>query len=118
VKVTYTFSYEQDDIPVRGNAIASGDEAFDKQVEDEIIEALNRGEDWQWALARVIASVEVEGETYRGDTYLGACSYRSESDLKSGVFEDMKAEALYDLKRNISEAIKRGEIAQKAIGAL
>lgn len=77
-----------DDIPVRGNAVASGNEAEDKRVEDEIIARLDKGDVWAWA------SVEVR-VTFRGvltaSEYLGGCCYEDEADFveNSGYYEEM-----------------------------
>jgi len=66
-------------IPVRGNAIFSGDEAYDEFVEDQILDKLVSGNQWAWC------TVEVEA-SYNGNIvseYLGACSYESERDFRA-----------------------------------
>ena len=96
---------EYDHIPVRGNAIVSGDDDFDKSVEDELIERLNDGDVWAWASVEVYASVEIGGVTVQGDSeYLGCCSYRDESDFvnNSGYYDDMKATALESLIEKVN----------------
>ena len=85
----------QDDCPVRGNAMASGDDDLDREVENMILARLDNGDVWAWA------SVEVRAE-FRGlqaSDYLGACSYRNQRDFKrnSGYFEDMVAAATNEL---------------------
>ena len=57
MQVEYRIEVEQDDQPVRGNALDSGDPDYDKKVEGEIIERLDRGDVWAWASIRVVAFV-------------------------------------------------------------
>ncbi len=99
--VFYELEADFDDLPVRGNALASGDDAEDKRVEDEIIERLNNGDVWAWASVKVTA----RWKGLEGTNYLGGCSYVDEKDFKSpgGYYEDMKAEALADLKDTIKK---------------
>jgi|SRR6185295_17241197 len=98
--VTFTLAAEMDDTPVRGNAMASGDDAADKGYEDEIIERLDNGDVWAWACVCVTA----EWRGMEGAQYLGSCCYENEEDFikNSGHYEDMKQEA-YD---NLIEQIK------------
>ena len=97
--VVFKLRAEFDDLPVRGNAMASGDDAFDREVEDGVLARLDAGDVWAWASVEVTA--EWEGVT--GRDYLGACSYASEDDFcaSGGYFEDMKAGALADLNAQV-----------------
>lgn len=91
----------EEDTPVRGNAIASGDAAYDKQIEDEIIEDLD-GNPWSWCTVRV--TVELNG--LKGVDYLGCCSYKSEQNfIDCDCFEDMKIEAIAELEHSLMQAI-------------
>jgi len=82
---------EPEDVPVKGNALASGDEAMDAEEENRIYSELGRGNEWAWCIAKVTA-------TYQGieeSAYLGCCSYASEKDFRdSGEFDNMSDEAL------------------------
>lgn len=93
---------EQDYIPVRGNASASGDDKYDKRVEDRIIRRLDEGDIWAWA------SVTVRG-TWRGLTaedHLGACNYRDEKDFRrDGYFDDMRDNVLSSLVEQAQELV-------------
>ena len=85
---------EPDALPVRGNAMASGDDDYDKPVEDKILADMEDNV-WAWACVEVRAS-------YGGLTcsdYLGACSYKDEEDFvkNSGYYEDMVKEACAQL---------------------
>lgn len=92
---------EPDSEPVRGNALASGDDALDREVEDQIIARLDGGDVWAWAFV----TVEARYAGLVGKDHLGACSYNDEKDFRTpgGYFDDMKAEALADLQRQIDE---------------
>lgn len=93
---TVTLTTEPEDMPVRGNAMASDDDAADKEVEDEIIRRLDDGDEWAWCVVRVRASLHGQ----HADAYLGGCSYRDEAEFKAGgYFEDMRDEALDALAR-------------------
>ena len=96
---------EPDPIPVEGNACASGDKAFDQEVERDIFARLEQGDAWAWAAVTVI----VAWGSFEGRAYLGCCSYTDENDFKQtgGYFDDMVAEALDELNRTISETYQQ-----------
>jgi hypothetical protein len=100
-EVRFILEVEQDESPVRGNAMASGDDALDKQVEDEIIERLNDGDVWAWAQVTVTAQFG----PLEGHDYLGGCCYKDEEDFKQpgGYWEDMKQRAIDDLQAQADE---------------
>ena len=97
---------EFDDIPVRGNALASGDDAEDRAAEDEIIARLEAGDVWAWARVRVtVTHPDMPG--LDGWDSLGACSYRDEADfIAGGYYDDMVREALRNLIES-SERVRR-----------
>lgn len=115
-EVTYRINVSEETIPVRGNAMASGDEALDKQYEDEILARLERGEVWAWADVTVIA----ECEGFQGHAFLGGCSYKDEADFKrdGGYYEDLKTQAFADLLTEMSKVVARGERAAEIVKAL
>lgn len=83
----------QDDIPVRGNAIASGDARIDADVENNILHRLEDGDVWAWASVEVRVTHEASGLS--GSDYLDGCSYESEEDFReSEYFYDMTCAAL------------------------
>ena len=118
--VEYLFRIEPEDIPVRGNAMASGDAEADKRDEDVIIARLNRGEIEAWCMAIVTARTVVDGQEFVGEATLGACSCDSEKELQNHCFEhyDMKAEALEDLKRELVSRRDEGETAGELLKVL
>lgn len=99
--VDVTIKAEVDHIPVRGNATVSGDDDYDRQVEDAILERLEWGDVWAWASVTVTVTPKVLCKGLEGSAYLGCCSYEDEKDFvkNSGYYEDMVQEALEFLNR-------------------
>jgi hypothetical protein len=94
---------ELDDTPIRGNAMASGDDSYDKEIEDTIINKVNDGNVWAWASVIVIA----EWNGFKGRDHLGCCSYKNEDEFKSdGYYRDMVNSAVDDLNNTLSEVYK------------
>lgn len=106
-EVTFRLVIEPEMEPVRGNAVASGDEALDREIEDGLIARLNSGDDWAWFTATVEASWRSpDGKCYTGEAYLGCCSYRDEDDFRGDAyFSDMQKEALDALNSAIENAV-------------
>lgn len=103
---------EPDDVPVEGNACASGDDVFDQEVEHNILCRLRQGDFWAWATVAVI----VTWGPFEGRAYLGCCSYTDEDDFRQpgGYFDDMLVEALEELNgtvRKTYQQMKERELA-------
>jgi len=96
---------EPDPIPVEGNACASGDEAFDREVEQGILARLEQGDVWAWAAVTVI----VAWGPFCARSHLGCCSYADEDEFKrpGGYFDDMVEEALEELNEAVLETYER-----------
>lgn len=107
-EVTFTITVDQDEQSVRGNAMASGDDADDKAVEDEIIARLDCGDVWAWCHVRVTASFAM----FEGSDQLGGCSYKDEAEFRSGdYFKDMKQVAFDDMLAKMkAAAVKLAEV--------
>lgn len=108
--VVYRLIVYQDETPVRGNAIASDDDAADKAIEDEILERLARDDVWAWA------TVEMRAECggFVGRDFLGCCSYRDEDEFKADAyFKDMQDRAFDDLLCTLKAAMSDGNRARK-----
>lgn len=116
--VEYTIDcLPETDLPIEGNAMASGDDAADKAAEDEIREQLESGNEWAWCTVRVTA----KWKNWTGVDFLGGCSYTGEADFKTGgYYEDMKKQALESLKASVqhhadeAEGLEREEEATEA----
>ncbi len=85
IEITLTCNPEEEDY--RGNVMASGDDAVDREAERWVADQLNSGNDWAWCWVRV----EVKWHGFTGDDTLGGCSYLSEEDFRKpgGYFDDM-----------------------------
>jgi len=96
---------EPDHVLVEGNASASGDDDFDREVEHNILCRLQQGDAWVWAAVTVVAA----WGSFEGRAHLGCCSYADEEDFRQpgGYFDDMVEEALEELNRSVYEAYQR-----------
>lgn len=104
--ITYTLYIEQDDMPVRGNAFASGDDAEDRAVENDILARLNDGDIWAWAQTTCEASITVDGYEFTGEDHLGGCNYFDTEEFVAANWEDMKATAHQELMKRLQAATK------------
>lgn len=103
-EVEFSIECEDEDIPVRGNAISSGDDKHDRECEDEIIADYESGNYWAWCCVHVTA----KWKSLEGDDYLGCCSYKSEEDFirTSGYYDDMKQAAYNELIEKLTSLTK------------
>ncbi len=101
-KITFTIETMPEDVPVRGNVLASGNDAIDRKAEDEILADLESGNEWAWCTVKVTAKCA----GYEGVDYLGCCSYENEEQFRQpgGYFDDMKREALQAMVNNLEAA--------------
>ena len=97
-EVRFKISIVPEHIPVRGNALASGDPAIDRAAEEAILARLDQGDIWAWCTVFLTAR-------WRGfDDFdvLGCCSYEDEEDFKRcDYYADMKDRALEELNRKL-----------------
>lgn len=98
-RATRSLECQEEDCPVRGNALASGDDAFDRKVENKIIAQLNLGNQWAWCCVKVT----VKFGQLEGNAYLGCCSYKSEKEFRQegGYYIGMVDEALDELTEQV-----------------
>ena len=102
--VTYRVFISSEDIPIRGNAISSGDDAYDEKVCARIESELESGNLWAWCLVRVECSAAGLSES----DYLGGCSYRDVAEfLTGGYYESMKDEA----RAGLESAVERAQLS-------
>lgn len=97
--VTIEMHAEPEGCPVRGNALASGNDDIDRAAEDAILERLAQGDLWVWCMVRVTVSWHI----FAGHAYLGCCSYADADDFKQlgGCFDDLVDNALDELNQKI-----------------
>lgn len=95
---------EPDFIPVEGNASASGDDAFDRKIEQGILRRLEEGDVWAWAAV----TVTVIWAPFSASDHLGCCCYTDENDFRQpgGYFDDMVQQALDELNKTVLEAYR------------
>lgn len=102
-EVEIEFTAEEEDVEVRGNVIVSGDDALDKEVEDDVIRRLNLGYIEAWFSAKVTA----RWKGFEGVNYLGGCSYGSLKEFTdSGTYQDMINQALEELQEEVEAAFE------------
>lgn len=102
--IHYTLEIEPEDIPVRGNAIATDDDALDREYEDAIIARLDSGDLWAWCTVKVTAQFE----GFEGVAYLGGCCYDGVKDFvgdgASDYYADLKDQAKGELIEKLGKA--------------
>ena len=81
---------------------ASGDDARDEEIVQEILTRLNRGDLWAWC----VVTVEARWKGFSGTNHLGGCSYENEADFKQegGYYQQMVNEAVDELNEAVAEA--------------
>lgn len=87
-----------EDMCVKGNAMASGDNKIDTEAENKIYAQLDAGNRWAWCYVKV--TVKWRGvEAFDG---MGGCSYVSREEfLKDNYYEDMRQTAYKELVAKI-----------------
>jgi hypothetical protein len=95
---------------IKGNAMASGDDAADAAAEKWVRDQLDAGNEWAWFTAHVCVTYR---DAIEADAYLGQCSYDSEAAFKEpdGYYHDMIKECLLELDRKLAilcGPLKRG----------
>lgn len=102
-KVSYVVLVELDDTEIVGNAMASGDDKIDANYERAILQRVELGDVWAWALVRVTA--HYPGTSIVGVDCLGACTYASEAEFREcQYFADMQGEASSELEGMLRDA--------------
>jgi hypothetical protein len=97
-QIEFELIVHEESTPIKGNALASGDDATDKKQERMIERQLANGNSWAWCC------VQMKG-TYKGleaSDYLGCCSYKSQKDFeRDGYYQDMKTTVFADILKQI-----------------
>lgn len=94
-EVTFRTICREEDMPIEGNVMASGNDAIDRKAEKDIYEQLENGNEWAWCCVEV----QAEWRGLVGNDFLGGCSYDSQKDFEEpgGYYDDMKVQAYDDL---------------------
>ena len=111
-EVTVRLEAEREFVPVEGNACASGDDAFDREVEHNILTRVHQGEVWAWAAV----TVTVSWGQFSAPDHLGCCSYADEEDFRQpdGYFDDMVDQALEELNQLVLNAYRQLKTRERA----
>lgn len=99
-EVTYIVEVLDEDTPIEGNALASGDDAEDARHYAWVREQLASGNAYAWCTVKVTA----KWRDWSYTDYLGCCSYASKRDFETNCLPDMKAEALVGLTSEVLDA--------------
>ena len=111
-EVSVCIQAEPELIPVEGNASASGDDAFDREVEHNILCRVQQGDVWAWGAV----TVTVTWGPFSASDHLGCCSYVDEDDFRQpgGYFDDMVDQALEELNRTVLDAYRQLKARERA----
>jgi hypothetical protein len=110
-KIKVRWDVEEEDIPVKGNVMASGNDEDDHRAEQEVLSQLRSGNIYAWCVMIVTATYK----GFTGKAALGGCSYKSKEDLLQDQFEAMKKDAIHNLKTSIEATVLAGKEARKAL---
>ena len=99
----FRFYAAYSEIAVRGNAVASGDDEHDKEVEDEIINRLNHGNLEAWFDAECFCHHLKTG--INSSAFLGGCSYNAFDEFLAYNWRSMARESYHECAKEI-ERIK------------
>lgn len=101
-EVCFSVECLSEDAPIKGNVMDSGDPDADGRAEEKVYNDYQANE-WAWCCVCVVASW---GE-FRGEAFLGCCSYESEDDFRQGgYYDDLANEALCALNQRIAETFE------------
>lgn len=94
-EVKFTVSIEQDDIPLRGNVMCSGDPQEDEEAERWVHSQLESGNIAAWC----VLSVTAEWEGVSATDILCGISCETEADVRDFFLPDSRYNALYYLNQ-------------------
>jgi hypothetical protein len=114
--VRYTLEISPEDMPILGNASVGDNAEENEAYANEIIARLERGDDWAWCIVTVTA----EYAGFKGTASMGGCSYHDEAEFTApgGYYDDMRQEALADLRETLAYAERQGRLAAGILATL
>ncbi len=96
--VTFHVLTEDEECRPSAGDFASGDDAADRALVEELNDRLDRGDVWAWAFVIVVARWNCPEGPLEGVASLGCCSYKDEAEFRADAyFSDMCDMALDDL---------------------
>ncbi len=113
-EVEFNWWIEPEHILIEGNVMASGDDEADREQEQWVHDQLMAGNEAAWCMAFVHAEFEFRLEDgyepvgFEGRALVGGMSWESERQLWNDNLQDMKAEALADLFKQLHSVVKDG----------
>lgn len=105
--VTYRIMIGPEDVPVRGNAMQSGDDEADRNVENDLIRRLDSGDMWAWFLVRV----EAEAFGFKGADMLGCCSYNDQADFLATEGQGYLGDMIQAARSALDDSMLRARVA-------
>jgi len=107
MEYTVTVGCLPEDLPIKGNAIATGDSEEDERIEEAIRSELEYNE-WAWCCAQVTVTLDSPcsacGQSLSETEYLGCCSYQDEQDFIEGLYySDMVQTCLDRLQERLDD---------------
>lgn len=122
--VSFTVSIEPEDhCSVRGNAMASDDPDADRELEDQILDSLNRGNVEAWCTIVVKAIYTMGDDSIEGVDTLGCCSFLEPIEvdgetwsIQRQIDEHVSAHGMRDeALRDLNAEIKRQRAAARKL---
>ncbi len=99
--VKVTLECEEENSPWVGS-FQKADGSNDTEMNEWIRQELRSGNPWAWCMAHVT----VELGEFKGEDYLGGCSYRSKDEfIKGGYYESMVFEACEELAKELEKVV-------------
>jgi hypothetical protein len=97
-QIEFELIVHPEDVQVRGNVMASGDDKVDKRAEDSVLRQLENGNQWAWCRVEVKAKYKA----FEASDFLGCCSYKNQKQFeKDGYYQDMKERAFGEIVNTI-----------------
>ena len=97
-----TIRTRPEDISIEGNASAIDSET-DAKIAADIREQLENGNEWAWCAVEVLAT----WEGLEASDHIGACSYSSEADFKTGGYYDDMVNSCIDQLEQMANRVSR-----------
>lgn len=112
-EVEFSLDVIEEDIEIKGNVLASGNEKDDREAEEWVRSQLRAGNYWAWCAVKVTA----RWKNFYGCDVLGCCSYEMKemrewhgletpADFIETYGREMEKEALNSLNQHVYQAFE------------